>query len=143
VLRKERAEQAKEGEVELGVGELVELPLHMCTGGGKQWCCLEWLLSEQDDFKKQENAVREYIKSQGHECTFLPKSHPGICLSLPLAPSPLLFFNFMEEPCLKSPHVHAHNIAFCSFSELNFIERYCGRVKWYMRENCDYSVKNL
>jgi hypothetical protein len=48
----------------------------------------------------------------------------------------------MEGPCLKSPHIHAHNIAFCSFSELNFIERYCGRV-WYMRENCDNSVKNL
>ena len=37
-----------------------------------------------------------------------------------------------------SPHV-----ALCSFSELNFIERYWGRAKWYMRENCDYSLKNL
>jgi hypothetical protein len=76
---KERAEQAEGGEGELGMGESAELPRHMSTGGGKQWCCLEWLLSEQHDFKKQENAVREYIKSRGHGCIFLPKSRPGIC----------------------------------------------------------------
>jgi len=104
VSRKERAEQAEGGEGELGVGESVELPRHMGAGGGKQWCCLEWLLSEQDDFKKQENAVREYIKSRGHVCIFLPKFHPGILLTPPLV-SPLLFFNFLEEPCLTSPHI--------------------------------------
>ena len=28
-------------------------------------------------------------------------------------------------------------------SELNFIERYWGRAKWYMREHCDYSLSKL
>jgi hypothetical protein len=94
--KKKRAEQAEGGESGLGVGESVELPRHMGRGGGKQWCCLEWLLSEQPDFKAQENAVREYVKSRGHECIFLPKFHPGICclsaLSPPLSPPSLLIF---------------------------------------------------
>jgi hypothetical protein len=28
-------------------------------------------------------------------------------------------------------------------SELNFIERYWGRAKWFMRDNYDYSLKEL
>ena len=48
-------------------------------------------LSEQADFKEQQNAIQELVLSRGHFCIFLPKFHP----------------------------------------ELNFIERYWSRVKWY------------
>ena len=56
-------------------------------------CCLEFLLSEQADFKEQQNAIQELVLSRGHFCIFLPKFHP----------------------------------------ELNFIERYWSRAKWYAR----------
>ena len=99
VSKKKRAEQAEGGESELGVGESVELPRHMGRGGGKQWCCLEWPLSEQPGFKAQENTVREYVKSQGHECIFLPKFHPGICCLSALS-LPLLIFQLFGRPLL-------------------------------------------
>ena len=127
VSKKKRPEQAEGGESGLEVGEPVELPRHIGRGGGKQWCCLEWLLSEQPDFKAQENAVREYVKSRGHECIFLPKFHPGNRRP----PPPFSFSDACEGLVVLlviSPHV-----TLCSFSELNFIERYWGRAKWYMR----------
>ena len=62
------------------------------TGGTA--CCLELLLSEQDDLRELQNTIQELIVSRGHHCIFLPKYHP----------------------------------------ELNFIERYLSRVKWYARQ---------
>ena len=64
-------------------------------------CCLEFLLSEQADFKEQQNAIQELVLSRGHFCIFLPKFHP----------------------------------------ELNFIERYWSRVKWYARQFSDGTIK--
>ena len=41
-------------------------------------CCLEFLLSDQPDFKLQQNAIEELIISWGHLCIFLPKYHPEL-----------------------------------------------------------------
>ena len=62
-------------------GESVEAPVHSCTGHttctGATCCCLHYLLAQEDDFKNQENAVKEYVKKRGRHCIFLPKFHPG------------------------------------------------------------------
>jgi hypothetical protein len=80
-----KAKRAEEGEgVEEGdIGDSVDTPRHRGAHGGREWCCLEWLLSQQPDFKAQENAVVEFVRSRGHECIFLPKFHPGrLCFYL-------------------------------------------------------------
>ena len=41
-------------------------------------CCCEYLLSEQSDFKQQQNAIQELILPRGHLCIFLPKYHPEL-----------------------------------------------------------------
>ena len=38
-------------------------------------CCMARLLSQQDDFKNQPSMLETFIRSQGHECIFLPKFH--------------------------------------------------------------------
>ena len=62
-------------------GESAEAPVHSCTGHttctGATCCCLHYLLAQEDDFKNQENAVKEYVKKRGRHCIFLPKFHPG------------------------------------------------------------------
>jgi len=98
--KKERtAAKAKQG---IGQHESVEVPKHAGWTGDAP-CCLEYLLSEQQDFKLQQNAIQELIISRGHYCIFLPKYHP----------------------------------------ELNFIERYWSRVKWYARQKCDRTIAGL
>ena len=77
--RKEnRDAQAAKGVAE---GGSVDVPLHkgggLKTSAGASCCCLDYLLSVQADFKAQENAVKEYVRSRGHFCIFLPKYHPG------------------------------------------------------------------
>ena len=94
--------KAAMGEAGIGKGESVDVPKHAGWTGGTA-CCLEFLLSEQDDFKEQQNAIQELIVSRGHHCIFLPKYHP----------------------------------------ELNFIERYWSRVKWYARQHSDGTVAGL
>jgi len=83
----------------VGKGDSVDVPVHAGWDKG-QACCLTFLLSEQPDFKAQQNAIQELIISRGHHCIFLPKFHP----------------------------------------ELNFIERYWSRVKWYARQHSDGTV---
>ena len=56
-------------------GGSVEAPVHSCTG--HTCCCLHYLFAQEDDFKNQENAVKEYVKKRGHHCISLPKFHPG------------------------------------------------------------------
>ena len=41
-------------------------------------CCLEFLLSEQADFKEQQNAIQELVLSRGLFRIFLPKFHPEL-----------------------------------------------------------------
>jgi len=94
--------KAAMGEAGIGKGGSVDVPKHAGWTGGTA-CCLEFLLSEQGDFKEQQNTIQELIISQGHHCIFLPKYHP----------------------------------------ELNFIERYWSRVKWYARQKCDQTIKGL
>ena len=43
---------------------------------GQVPCCLEFLLSEQTDFKEQQNAIKELVLSRGHFCIFFAKFHP-------------------------------------------------------------------
>mgnify|MGYP006919658173 CR=1 FL=1 len=86
----------------IGQHESAEEPKHAGFTGDTP-CCLEFLLSEQPDFKLQQNAIQELILSRGHYCIFLPKFHP----------------------------------------ELNFIERYWSRVKWYARQHSDGTKAGL
>jgi len=65
------------GEAGIGKGGSVDVPKHAGWTGGTA-CCLEFLLSEQDDFKEQQNAIQELIISRGHHCIFLPKYHPEL-----------------------------------------------------------------
>ena len=98
--RKKR--KAAKQAVGIGKGESIDVPVHV--GWADQVpCCLEFLLSEQADFKEQQNAIQELVLSRGHFCIFLPKFHP----------------------------------------ELNFIERYWSRVKWYARQFSDGTIKGL
>jgi hypothetical protein len=66
----------------VGEGESVEVPMHLGHGcksaKGAEFCCLDYLLSQQPDFLAQENQISEYIDSRGHLCIFLPKYHPGL-----------------------------------------------------------------
>jgi hypothetical protein len=93
------AAKAEEG---IGQHESAEVPKHAGYASGAA-CCLEFLLSDQPDFKLQQNAIQELIFARGHYCIFLPKFHP----------------------------------------ELNFIERYWSRVKWYARQKCDGTKPGL
>ena len=98
--RKKR--KAAKQAVGIGKGESINVPVHV--GWADQVpCCLEFLLSEQADFKEQQNAIQELVLSRGHFCIFLPKFHP----------------------------------------ELNFIERYWSRAKWYARQFGDGTIKGL
>ena len=72
--KKRKEAKAKEG---IGIGESVEVPKHAGVLNGEA-CCLEYLLSEQPDFKEQQNAIQELIISRGHYCIFLPKYHPEL-----------------------------------------------------------------
>ena len=89
----------------IGQHESAEVPTHAGWTGDVEptACCLEFLLSEQPDFKLQQNAIQELIREGGHYCVFLPKFHP----------------------------------------ELNFIERYWSRVKWYARQKCDRTKSGI
>ncbi len=53
------------------------MPVHV-GWAGQVPCCLQFLLSEQTDFKEQQNAIQELVLSQGHFCIFLPKFHPEL-----------------------------------------------------------------
>jgi len=94
--------KAAMGEAGIGKGDSADVLTHEGVTSGTA-CCLEFLLSEQSDFKEQQNAIQELIASRGHHCIFLPKFHP----------------------------------------ELNFIERYWSRVKWYARQQFDGSKEGL
>ena len=72
--KKRKDAKAKEG---IGIGESVEVPKHAGVLNGEA-CCLEYLLSEQPDFKDQQNAIQELVISRGHYCIFLPKYHPEL-----------------------------------------------------------------
>ena len=70
--RKKR--KAAKQAVGIGKGESIDVPLHL--GWADQVLCrLEFLLSEQADFKEQQNAIQELVLSRGHFCVFLPKFH--------------------------------------------------------------------
>ena len=97
------ARKAAKAEKGIAKGESVDVPLHAGCDEEGEACCLTYLISEQPDFKGQQNAIHELILSRGHLCIFLPKFHP----------------------------------------ELNFIERYWSRVKWYARKNSDGTVKGM
>jgi len=86
----------------IGQNESTDVSKHAGWTDGKA-CCLTFLLSEQGDFKEQQNAIQELVVSRGHFCIFLTKYHP----------------------------------------ELNFIERYWSRVKWYARKECDGTIAGL
>ena len=88
--------QGRLGEAGIGKGDSADVPTHEGVTSGTV-CCLEFLLSEQSDFKEQQNAIQELIASRGSHCILLPKFRP----------------------------------------ELNFIERYWSRVKWYARQHSD------
>ena len=103
------------------------------AAGDVDCCCLEYLLATQEDFQSQENAVEEYVKGRGHLCIFLPKYHPGNATSHICSPRRVRFL------CVSL----ALTFSRCVESQLNFIERYWGRAKWFMRDNCDYSLKEL
>ena len=81
--QQERAQAVEEG-------ESVEVPMHLGRGCksamGAEFCCLDYLLSQQPDFLAQENQISEYIDSRGHLCIFLPKYHPGFIRLLFLSP---------------------------------------------------------
>jgi len=91
-------------------GESVEIPMHLGHGcksaKGVEFCCLDYLLSQQPDFLAQENQISEYINSRGHLCIFLPKYHPGYsfnvccCISFPLSLS--LSSNLILLPHLRT-----------------------------------------
>jgi len=61
----------------IGVGESTDVPAHAGWTDGAP-CCLEFLLSQQPDFKAQRNAIEELLASRGHLCIFLPKFHPEL-----------------------------------------------------------------
>jgi len=100
--KEKKARTAAKAEQGIGQNESADVPKHEGMTDGVP-CCLEFLLSDQPDFKLQQNAIQELIISRGHLCIFLPKYHP----------------------------------------ELNFIERYWPRVKWYARQKCDQTIKGL
>ena len=89
----------------IGQHESAEVPTHAGWTGDVEpsACCLEFLLSEQPDFKLQQNAIQELIRERDHYCICLPKFHP----------------------------------------ELNFIERYWSRDRWYARQKCDRTKSGL
>jgi len=86
------------GEAGIGKGKSVDVPKHAGWTGGTA-CCLELPLSEQDDFREQQNATRS-SSFRGATTASSSPSHP----------------------------------------ELNFIERYWSRVKWYTRQHSDGTV---
>ena len=100
--KEKKARTAAKAEQGIGQNESADVPKHEGMTDGVP-CCLEFLLSDQPDFKLQQNAIQELIISRGHLCIFLPKYHP----------------------------------------ELNFIERYWSRVKWYARQKCDQTNAGL
>ena len=61
----------------IGKGESIDVPLHV-GWADEVLCRLEFLLSEQADFKEQQNAIQELVLSRGHFCIFLPKFHPEL-----------------------------------------------------------------
>jgi len=61
----------------IGAGESTDVPAHAGWTDGAP-CCLEFMLSEQPDFKDQRNAIEELVASRGHHCIFLPKFHPEL-----------------------------------------------------------------
>ena len=68
---------AAQGQSGIGQTESADVPKHAGMAGGTA-CCLEYLLSEQPDFKRQQNAIQELVISRGHHCIFLPKFHPEL-----------------------------------------------------------------
>ena len=73
--RKKR--KAAKQAVGIGKGESIDVPVHV-GWADEVPCCLEFLLSEQPDFKEQQNAIQELVLSRGHFCIFLPKFHPEL-----------------------------------------------------------------
>jgi hypothetical protein len=39
------------------------------------WCCMERVLSLQDDFKAEKPLIQTIIEGSGHICLFLPQFH--------------------------------------------------------------------
>ena len=71
--KKRMATKAQSG---IGQTESADVPKHAGMAGGTA-CCLEYLLSEQPDFKRQQNAIQELVISRGHHCIFSPSSTPS------------------------------------------------------------------
>ena len=61
----------------IGQNESADVSKHAGWTDGKA-CCLEFLLSEQGDFKEQQKAIQELVVSRVHFCIFLPKYHPEL-----------------------------------------------------------------
>jgi len=68
---------AAKAEQGIGQNESADVPKHEGMMDGVP-CCLEFLLSDQPDFKLQQNVIQELIISRGHLCIFLPKYHPEL-----------------------------------------------------------------
>jgi hypothetical protein len=41
----------------------------------KNWCCMYWVISLQEDFANEKPLLQHYLEGQGHVCMFLPKFH--------------------------------------------------------------------
>ena len=40
-----------------------------------EWCCMQRVLSLQEDFATKKSMIQHYVESRGHVCMFLPKFH--------------------------------------------------------------------